>query len=88
MEKMLSVCLLESDTDTPPWSEWLPIIQCKCSIVYIYGLFTWVLICVDSVFSCAWLVVLYWTLTQIVDHILIFRSFEHNSSWGYEDHSL
>ena len=65
-----------------------PIIQCKCSIVYIYGLFTWVLICVDSVFSCAWLVVLYWTLTQIVDHILIFRSFEHNSSWGYEDHSL
>ena len=29
VEKMLGVCLLESDTDTPPWSEWLPIIQCK-----------------------------------------------------------
>ena len=29
VEKMLGVCILESDTDTPPWSEWLPIIQCK-----------------------------------------------------------
>ena len=29
VEKMLGVRLLESDTDTPPWSEWLPMIQCK-----------------------------------------------------------
>ena len=29
VEKMLGVRLLESDTDTPPWSEWLPVIQCK-----------------------------------------------------------
>ena len=28
VEKMLGVRLLESDTDIPPWSEWLPIIQC------------------------------------------------------------
>eukprot|EP00731_Ephydatia_muelleri_P017243 Em0010g341a len=27
VEKMLGVRLLESDTDIPPWSEWLPIIQ-------------------------------------------------------------
>ena len=28
VEKMLGVRLLESDTDTLPWSEWLSIIQC------------------------------------------------------------
>ena len=28
VEKMLGVRLLESVTDIPPWSEWLPIIQC------------------------------------------------------------
>lgn len=29
VEKMLGARLLESDSDVPPWSEWLPFVQCK-----------------------------------------------------------
>ena len=30
VEKLLGVCLYEADeSDYPPWSEWLPRIQCK-----------------------------------------------------------
>ena len=29
VEKMIGVRLHDNDTDYPPWSEWLPVIQCK-----------------------------------------------------------
>ena len=29
VEKMIGVLIHDDDTDYPPWSEWLPTIQCK-----------------------------------------------------------
>ena len=40
VEKMLGVRLLESNSDVPPWSEWLPIVQCelfKCDYIVCFA---------------------------------------------------
>ncbi len=33
VEKMLGARLLESDANLPPWSEWLPFVQCKFVLI-------------------------------------------------------
>ena len=32
VEKMVGVCLDEADPDLPPWSEWLPVVQCEYNV--------------------------------------------------------